>query len=382
MSGATREDWEPLDGTGRAVALEVLRGGPIARADLARKMGLSSGSLTRLTRPLIAAGLLVEKAPQMFARTGRPSLPLDVVADSAYFVGAKITEDTVFSVVTDLRGDLIDRLEEPLSMQDAESTLKVLCRMVEDLQARYRRVRGIGVGLGGQVEDRRVVSRAPMLGWEEVPLALEVTQRTGIACTVENDVKAFTQAEHWFGSGRGLNAFVVITVGSGIGCGVVVHDRLVRGRRGVAGAVGHMPLDPAGPTCEQGHHGCARAFLTSGSIARRISARRRRTTSFEQSLTLFADGHPVALEVLSEAAYRLGTLAGMVANVVGPERMLLSGEGIGFALLAPDELQRGVADSAHWTATDLDLVVEPLEFFEWARGGAAVAIQDYVLGTA
>lgn len=363
------------------MALEVLRSGPIARAELARKLGLSSGSLTRLTRPLIARRQLVEGTPQLAARTGRPSLPLDVVADSAYFIGAKITEEAVFAVLTDLRGDVIDQLEEPLGDHDPDATLEALDKMIKDFQSRYPRIRGVGIGLGGQVEDRRS-ARAPILGWDEVPLADEVARLTGLPCTVENDVKAFTQAEHWFGAGRGLQAFVVITVGAGIGCGIVAHDQLLRGRRGVSGAVGHLPLDSTGPRCDQGHRGCARAFLTSDSVARQISKRRRRPTTFEQCLTLLAENNVVAVEVLTESAYRLGVLAAMVGNVVAPERMLLSGEGIGYALLAPDVVRLGFADTAHWTATDLDLVMEPLEFFEWARGAAAVAIQTHVLGYA
>ncbi|GAA2109582.1 ROK family transcriptional regulator [Microlunatus panaciterrae] len=379
MVGALREDWEPLDGSALAVALAVLRSGPIARAELARKLDLSSGSLTRLTRPLIAQGLLVERAPQLFARTGRPSLPLDVVAESASFIGVKITDDTVYAVVTDLRGDLIDRVEAPLVQTDPQSTVEIISGLAEDLRGRYDRVAGIGIGLAGVIEQRRLVLRAPILGWEHFPLADAVTARTGLTCTVENDVKAFTQAEHWFGAGRGLTSFVVLTVGAGIGCGLVVHDQIVRGHHGVAGAVGHLPLRTEGARCELGHVGCARAVLTSGSISRQLTSRRRRSTTFDQALELYRAGNPFAVELLDEAAYRLGILAGTVANVIGPERMLLSGEGIGFALLAPDTVRRGLREVAHWSLGELDLVVEPLEFFEWARGGAAIAILTHVI---
>lgn len=376
----TTDEWV-ADSSAQGVALAVLRHGPIARAELARILNLSSASLTRLTKPLLASGLLAEGSPELIARTGRPSVPLDVVADSAYFIGCKVVVGQLHVVVTDLRGAVVAAQEVPLPASTAPKIISVIVRTVRALLKRYPAVVAVGVGVAGVVDDDGKVRIGPMLGWQEVDLAKEIASAVGIRCVVANDVNAFTQSEHWFGSGRGTESFAVITVGAGIGCGLVVHDQLLPGYGGTAGAIGHQRLKTFGPPCEQGHLGCARALLTSDGIAAQLTAQLGRATSFSDGLQLAESGDSVATQILSEAAYYLGVLAGDVANVVAPQRMLLSGEGIGYALLAEESVRRGLADTRHWTASEFDVVIEPFEFSEWARGAAAMAIRAHVLRT-
>lgn len=109
--------WLPLSPGERAVAIEVLTHGPLSRSELARRLDLSAGSVTRLTKPLIESGLLVEVAEGATlaeVRQGRPSQPLDIVAESRRFVGFKITQDMVYGVVTTLRSDIVARRDRPL----------------------------------------------------------------------------------------------------------------------------------------------------------------------------------------------------------------------------------------------------------------------------
>ncbi|MGW2101127.1 MarR family transcriptional regulator, partial [Streptomyces olivaceoviridis] len=108
--------WLPLSPAERSVAIEVLVHGPLSRTELARRLRLSQGSLTRLTKPLIESGLLVEAAEaggSGESRQGRPSQPLDIVAESRSFLGFKITADRVYGVVTTLRSDVSGRLDRP-----------------------------------------------------------------------------------------------------------------------------------------------------------------------------------------------------------------------------------------------------------------------------
>lgn len=374
----------PLEGSAQAVVLEVLRHGPISRADLARRLGLSSPSLTRLTKPLLRAGLVRERAAELLSATGRPSLPLEVVGEDAYFVGVKIVRDAVFSVLTDFGGDVVLQRRTPFADPDLGGVLDLVVTEVAALRASGHPVRAVGIAIGGMVADQTSVWEVPALGWGEVDLGALLAPRIGLPVTVENDVKAFTQAEHWFGAGRGLSSFAVVTVGLGVGCGFVLDDQLVTGHRGLAGQLDHWPLDPQGPLCRCGRHGCAEVLLSSGWIARRAGEALGREVTFEETLALATAGDPLVTPVVREVAYQLGRFTALVANFVGPERILLSGDGIGSALLAPDEVRRGLRELRDVTAlghtsTDDDLVMEEFEFFTWARGAAAVAIRSHVL---
>jgi len=373
--------WVPLTGQAHRVALEVLLHGPLSRAELARRVEMSPGSLTRLTRPLLDSGLLVE-ADDAGAdrRPGRPSQPLDVVADSHHFVGVKITGDAAYGVVTTLRADVVARAQAPLRDAAPETVAADVADLVDRLTALAPAATAVGVSVGGHVLPDGTVRRAPFLGWSDVPLTRMLAERTGRAVVAANDVAALTEATHWFGEGRGHEAFAVVTVGAGVGLGVVAHDRLLTGPYAGLGLIGHHPLEPGGPVCSQGHRGCAEVMLTTWSIERQVAASTGASLPFEAVLDAAAAGATVPRRVVDDAGRALGRLLAAVTNIALPEVLVLGGEGARLASVAQrvlaDELRAGVDPLAE----PPPVVVQSPGFHEWARGAAVVAIQTFVLG--
>jgi predicted NBD/HSP70 family sugar kinase len=373
-----------LDGSHQRVAVEVLRFGPLPRAQLARRLGLSAGSLTRLTRPLVDSGLLVEGSPESSespARTGRPSLPLDVRASSRRFVGVKITGDTLFTVVTDLRATVLAEHTVPLPGPDPNAVVDAVTEVTRLLRADHAQVVGLGVGIGGMVVERRDVARAHFLDWyETVPLADLLTAATGLPTVVDNDVRALTAAEHWFGAGRGVPSLVVVTIGAGVGCGIVVHDRVVEGAHGGGGSIGHRPLLASAPVRADEHHGCAQGMVSSGAVADAVSRALGRPVGYEDALALAAAGDAAARRVVDEAATALGVLVADIANLVDPELVILTGDGIGLVDVARAALDAALEENRSEALAPARVDVRPFPFSEWARGAAAVAVQAHVLG--
>lgn len=362
--------------------MEVLRHGPLPRAELARRLGLSAGSLTRLTRPLVDAGLLVEGPSDVHSRTGRPSLPLDVQPASRRFVGVKITGDALFAVVTDLRSTVLAEHQVALPARGPDAVVAAVVDVVARLRTDHPDIAGLGIGVGGHVVGRRDVTRAPFLGWTgTVPLGGRLRTATGLPIVVENDVRALTVAEHWFGAGRGLRSLAVVTVGVGVGCGIVVHDRLVGGTRGAAGAVGHRMVG-GGAVCAQGHRGCATAMLTSGAMCGAVAQALGRPVTYEQVLALARAGEPAAGRVVDDAAQALGRLVADITAVVDPALVVLTGDGIGLVEVARAQLDAALStapEGGHPGAPCVPVQVRPFPFTEWARGAAAVAVQAHVL---
>ncbi|WP_433284667.1 ROK family protein [Pseudonocardia sp. CA-142604] len=375
-------DWTTLDGSQQRVAVEVLRHGPLPRAELARRLGLSPGSLTRLTRPLVDSGLLVEGTSDIHTRTGRPSLPLDVQPSSRRFIGVKITGDALFAVVTDLRAAVLAEHEAPLPGRGPEAVVDAVTDAVARMRGEHGEVAGLGVGIGGRVSERRDVTKAQFLGWQEtVPLAARLQSATGLPTVVENDVRALTVAEHWFGAGRGLQSLVVVTIGVGVGCGIVVHDRLVEGAHGAGGSVGHRPL-PGWAMCAQGHRGCAEAVLTSGAITAAVGQALGRSVTYDEVLELAGAGQPAARRAVADAGRALGLLVADIAGLVDPDLVILTGEGVGAVDIARAELAAALEESRDPAGPQIRVDVQPFPFTEWARGAAAVAVQAHVLGPA
>jgi predicted NBD/HSP70 family sugar kinase len=375
--------WLPLSPGERSVAIEVLIHGPLSRSELARRLDLSAGSLTRLTKPLIESGLLVE-VPEAGApaegRQGRPSQPLDVVAESRSFLGFKVTEDMVYGVATTLRSEIVARLDRPLTTHDPQKVADLLAGMTRELAAGLPTLAGIGIGVGGLVQDRAVVGESPFLLWRDVPLAELVRRRTGLPVIVDNDVAALVEAESWFGAGRGLERFVVLTIGAGIGYGLVLGGRRVPCAEEDRGFGRHWILNPNGPLTPFGERGSAVSLLTIPSIRYQIQVATGREVTYEEVLALAAAGDPMASRVIDEAARALGALVAHISNFAMPQKILLAGEGVGLMDVAGNSVAETLRAHRHPLAAAVDLEVKVSDFHDWARGAAVLAIQVLVLG--
>ncbi|SFN31864.1 Sugar kinase of the NBD/HSP70 family, may contain an N-terminal HTH domain [Streptomyces sp. cf124] len=381
---ALAASWLPLSPGERAVAIEVLVHGPLSRTELARRLGLSAGSLTRLTKPLIESGLLVETAegtalPEV--RQGRPSQPLDIVAESRTFVGFKITEDMVYAVVTTLRSEIVTRHDRPLSTHEPERVADLLAEMTAELAGAHPSLAGIGIGVGGLVRRRAVVGESPFLSWRDVPLAELVEERTGLPVVVENDVAALVEAETWFGAGRGLDRFVVLTIGAGVGYGLVLGGRRVPHAEEDRGFGRHWIIDPAGPLTPDGERGSAVSLLSIPSIRYQVRAATGREVTYEEILAGAAEGQAMCARVVGEAGRALGILVAQIANFVMPQKILLAGEGVGLMAVAGETVRETARAHRHPLAGPVPLETKVSDFHDWARGAAVLAIQVLVLGT-
>lgn len=231
----------------------VLSEGPLTRLDLARRAGLSAAAVTKAVRPLIEAGYLVEDVDEdARPALGRPANLVRVDGGRALFIGVKVTGDEIIGVLTDLCCRIMVARHLPLAGRDPvpvlASTVELVRELLTEADGLGVPVMGLGIAVSGAVDRAEgVVRYSPFLEWHDVPLAELTAATTGLPVTVDNDVRALTVAEQWFGAGVGLSDFAVVTVGAGIGCGLVVHGKVVAGAHGVAGEIGHVTVDPAGP---------------------------------------------------------------------------------------------------------------------------------------
>jgi predicted NBD/HSP70 family sugar kinase len=370
-----------------AVFTAVLTEGPLSRVSLARRLGLSSAAVTKAARPLIDMGYLRElgATERTGPGAGRPASPLAIQADREFFVGVKITADELIGVVCDLCSQVRATAHRPLSDPDVEAVLADLGQLVDGLldgPGGYRgRTRRLGLAVSGDVDrESGLVRYSPFLHWRDVPLRHRAAGVTGLAVTVENDVKALTAAEHWFGEGVGAESFALVTVGAGIGCGLVVNGRLVSGSHGVAGEIGHIAVDAAGPDCHCGGRGCVEAIAGTDAIvgqARDVCGRPDLT--FDDAVALARGGDARVGGVFARAGNAIGCAIAAVANLVGPTRIVVSGEGLAAYDLFDTPIRTSFERQAFGAAAECPLSIRPLPFEEWARGAAAVSIQSLVV---
>ena len=365
----------------------VLTRGPLSRVELARTTGLSPAAVTKAVRPLLEAGYLLE-APSSQEHdavgAGRPAIPLKVDARRASFVGIKATGDELIGVVTDLEAGICTSRHLALASRDVSAVVAAIAELTEQLLAASPEsragVRALGLAASGDIDrELGLVRYSPFLVWHDVELRDLVERATGLRTVIENDVRALTVAEHWFGAGVGARTFAVATVGAGIGCGLVVNGSVVSGAHGVAGELGHVPVPFGERLCHCGARGCVEAIAADGAIAAQVAeALGLSALPIAGARTLAREGSAKAQRVFARAGRAIGLALAAMANLVGPERIVISGEGVAAYDLLADEMRAAFLEQAFGAAAQCELILRPLPFEEWARGAAAVAIHDLV----
>lgn len=380
MSTPLDRAWGSDPGAALPVAIEVLRRGPISRAEIGRRLGLSHASLSRLSAPLIERGVIHDVGEHSNGRVGRPSRLLDVDASSHHFLGVKIRETEIIAAVTDLRGEVVDSVTVAL----VDRTPPAVVAQVKELHRTFtaaHTITAIGIGIGGAVHERRTVISAGFLGWNHIALADLIEQETRTPTLVENDVVALCEYEDWFGFASHDERFAVITLGIGTGFGLVINGQPIVGDDYGFGLVGHWPMEATGPLCHQGHRGCAAALLNSDAIARYATEALGHDTSFDETIQLAEDGHPAASRIVHDAARGLGVLIAAICNLTLPDRIIVAGEGVRLAVIGHDILLQRARELRDPRAQTPPINFSSGDNVEWARGAAVLAIQAFALGT-
>jgi glucokinase len=247
---------------------------------------------------------------------------------------------------------VVDQARVETPALDAQAILVAMVGTVTTLRRQGRPVAAVGVGAAGMVGVDGMVLFAPNVAWADYPLGRLLGERVDLPVVVDNDANAAAWGEYRFGAGRGATGLLMVTVGTGIGGGIVIDGELFRGANGLAAEIGHVIVDPAGPRCGCGNVGCWEQVASGRALERlgRVAAGRHPDSlmvalaggdpAAVHGTTVTAaarEGDPAALEVMAEVGRRLGEgIAGLV-NVLDPELVVVGGGALeaGDLLLAP-----------------------------------------------
>jgi predicted NBD/HSP70 family sugar kinase len=372
------------DPTQGHVFATILTRGPLSRRDVARLTGLSASTVTKAVKPLLAAGYLVEGAEEVEG-PGRPITPLTVNTERHYVLGVKVMEHEAVGVVCDPQGRVLASLRCPLRKRTVDGLLDDVAQLADALRAVEpefaAETEGLGVCLGGHVDGRTGTLRySPFFAWRNVELATLLEARTGLVTVVENDVNALAVAEQWFGAGRDVDNFAVVTVGAGIGCGLIIDGAVVHGASGMAGELGHITVVPDGRECRCGKRGCLETVASDESILHAIAhAGPGAPASIAEAVELARGGDEAACDAFARAGEAIGRAVATLVNLIEPERIVFSGEGVVASDLLMDSLAAELGRHAFGSAAEgLEIVTRPLGDETWARGAAVNALRHLI----
>lgn len=384
---------------GVEVLTRILTQGPIPRVEIARRTGLSQAAVTKAVAPLIEAGFVTDQPVSVPADDasesraelgiGRPVSPLTVVPDSISVIGLKVTPTDLIGVTTDFRAGIRAVRHQQVTDMSADAVIKRLADLANELIATLDDpvdpagpLIGIGVAVSGDVDARHgVVRDSPFMGWRDVPVAALLSSQLEVPVVVSNDVRALTVAEHWFGVGVDADSFAVVTIGSGVGCGLYINGEVVSGAHGVSGELGHLPLAPGDLVCTCGRRGCVETVASSDAILARVRETTGRTElDLSGAIELAHSGDARAREAFDRAGEVIGSALAAMVNLVGPELVVIAGEGVADYDLYDQRMRQAFSEHAFGAAGDCRLMLRSHTFDDWARGAATTVIRSYVRG--
>lgn len=309
----------------------VADGGPVSRAAVATRTGLTRAAVSSLVEELLGGGLLAERGPAPSGRVGRPGSALVVDTEGPAGLGLEVGVEHLAACVVDLGGRVraSERVEAANRERGPAAVLGQLAALANTLtRAHALRTAGTVVAVPGLVGDRASVVHAPNLGWRQVPVA-DLLRRgldsplDGLALEVDNEANLGARAELWLGAGAA--DAVHVSAEAGIGAALVVGGRLFRGARGFAGELGHVPVDPDGPPCACGARGCLESYAGEAAVLRSAGLEHLRGDRIAQLARRALEGEPAVLRALERAGGALGIALAGAVNLIDPSAVVLGG---------------------------------------------------------
>ncbi|MEV7390412.1 ROK family transcriptional regulator [Streptomyces sp. NPDC091215] len=321
--------------------------GSLSRAAVASRIGLTRAAVSTLVDELVRWGLLEELGPERPNRVGRPGSALAVSGHGPAGIGAEVGVDHLAVCAVDLRGEVRAR-----AVRHGTNRGRDPQPVVEELTALVRRVvadaerdglwpAGLAVAVPGLVDrDGHTVVHAPNLDWHDTDLGALLP--AGLPLTVDNEANFGALAELWLGDATPRD-FLHVSAEIGIGAAVVVDGQLLRGRRGFAGELGHVPVHPDGPRCACGGRGCLEQYAGEEAVLRAAGLESR-----EDAVGLLAQQAGEDNEGVRRALHDAGTALGIAltgaVNLLDPESVVLGGALAGLAPWLLPSLETELAD--------------------------------------
>ncbi len=291
-------------------------------------------------------------------RVATEQLPLRSVGQASLLLGVDLGGSHVSAALVDQAGKILQRRKAPTPVESGPdgimpAIIELLREVIAVTGVTKREIVGIGVGIPGLIDSSLGLSIfSPNLFWHNVQVVRPIEREFNLPTFMDNDVRCATLGEAWYGAGRGASSLICLTIGTGIGSGIMIDGQLIRGATESAGEIGHVTIEKDGPLCNCGNHGCLEALASGPAIARRAQEAVKK--GVDTVMLAMVGGHaekidagvvaqaarqgdPAAWEIIELTALYLGIGIANYINLINPELVIIGG-GVaqaGELLLAP-----------------------------------------------
>ena len=372
----------------RQIALNLVREKqPLSRADLARLLGMRRGPVSRIVGELIESGFLFEGAKGESPKGGRKPTYLYIETRKRCALAVDITASHTSVLMTDLLGHPLTEVEEYPTTPEPGAFVKDLSKRIGRILTTNREMgecAGVGIVVAGMVDRNGTrLLYAPTLEWRNVDLVTPLGAASGLPVVIENDVKACILAQVWAVTrDRPVEGPIVfVEVADGVGVGIAIDGKLLRGSNNIAGEFGHVPLNMYGPLCACRQRGCWESYVSTRAITARYLGTDPSWTgtadppgpTVSEIVKRARAGEGRALDTLRETAYYVGRGFATIVKTIDPGRIYASGEITEAWDLISSTVREAMREqSLIREADETEIHIVPLGEYPRLRGAAAL----------
>jgi transcriptional regulator of PTS gene len=380
----------------RSNILELIRTTElISRTDLARAIGLSQASITGITADLIKEGLIEEKQSGAYEGGRRPTL-LAIQPNGVHVIGINIAIHEIRVVIVNFQAE-VKASHKTILTKDYYSPEEIVSIIAQAIQAcmweasfSKDQISGAGVGIPGPVDSATGFIRfLPNYGWKDVPFQKMLQEKINHPVFIDNSSNNLATGEYWYGNGRGVDNFLVITLENGIGAGMMLNGQLIRGHLGGASEFGHICADLNGPLCRCGRNGCIEAFVGNNSILRDAKELARQgkwsqplvktdDIHFNEVISELTQGNVDLDNIYKKAGEVLGVGIYNMITMLDPQRVIITGKGVaaGDKLFGSMFAKIEHLKNCNFGFSDTEIVIQTWTDGQWARESGTLVLRE------
>jgi len=375
----------------RSLVVEKIRNeGPLSRTDISRSLELGLSTITNIVEELKNENLVFETG-EADSTGGRRPILLEFNYKFGYTIGIKIEEDHIILALTDLKAYILEKVDLFFTKgEKAEIVIELILQGIKSLLRENDlledRLMGIGIATSGVVNSQEgTLIRSSLLGWNQVNIKKAIEKVINVPVFIDNNVNAYALAELNLGYGKIYENFICISVGAGVGAGIVIDKKLYYGQFGGAGEIGHSIIQVNGFPCNCGQKGCVEMYVSDKFFTNEgpnllsegfpSSLLKNSNFSPQEVYNGAMSGDELALELLRKSGEYLGVALVNIINTFNPSIIILVGERMVVKdLFLPYTMKIAKENFFYPASFDTKVYVSDLGYDAWVIGASLLAI--------
>lgn len=369
---------------------QIRSAGSVSRASLVRATGLSATAISSIVSELLESGYVAETGEGK-SSGGRRPIMITFQPDHKFVIGVDLGASHISSALTNLTGTIKDiKTQKFDTAENPTGAIDLLIQQVESLLqdngVELSEILGIGIAAPAPLEGERLDMLSPIIlpEWEGIQLVERVQATFDRPVYIDNDANAGAIAEKWWGSGRGVSNLVYIKLGTGVGSGLIINDRIFKGTGGTAGEIGHTTINVKGPLCRCGNRGCLESYVGNPAILAETKKRLKShptsildqdNLTIESIITAAKDQDSLARDMILFAGRKLGIAIANLLNLVNPELIILGGDVVEAGEMFLEAVRStGFSRSISKAANEVTITISDFQQDSIVIGAATLAI--------